>query len=63
MADRVYRVTMFKIPKPEDRQKLIEQYEVVNQNNVKVRSMYNIGAVTKQAKGSRTANPTSCRST
>lgn len=27
---------MFKAPKPEDRQKLIEQYKLLNQNNVRV---------------------------
>ncbi|KAM4065177.1 stress responsive a/B barrel domain-containing protein [Hirsutella rhossiliensis] len=35
MADRIHRVTMFKAPKPEDRQKLIEQYKLLNQNNAK----------------------------
>ncbi|KAL3954758.1 hypothetical protein ACCO45_010321 [Purpureocillium lilacinum] len=30
MADRVHRITMFKAPKPEDQQKLIAEYKVVN---------------------------------
>jgi hypothetical protein len=29
MADRVHRVTMFKIPKQEDRDKILEQYKVL----------------------------------
>ncbi|UNI24083.1 hypothetical protein JDV02_009859 [Purpureocillium takamizusanense] len=30
MADRVHRITMFKAPKPEDQQKLLAEYKIVN---------------------------------
>lgn len=36
MAGRVHRITLFKLPKEEDRQKLLEQYKVVNANAKKV---------------------------
>lgn len=37
MAGRVHRITMFKAPKADDQQKLIEQYKVVDATNQKVR--------------------------
>jgi hypothetical protein len=37
MADRVHRITMFKIPKEEDRQKLLEQYKVLATTHERVR--------------------------
>jgi hypothetical protein len=37
MADRVHRVTMFKLPKPAEQQKLIEAYKTVDATNQKVR--------------------------
>lgn len=36
MADRVHRVTMFKLAKVEDQQKLIEQYQILGSTNKKV---------------------------
>ncbi|RDA83750.1 hypothetical protein CP532_4992 [Ophiocordyceps camponoti-leonardi (nom. inval.)] len=35
MATRIHRVTLFKIPKPEDQTKLIEQYKVLLATNSK----------------------------
>ena len=37
MADRVHRVTMFKMPKADDREKMIEQYKVLGAKNERVR--------------------------
>ncbi|PHH89370.1 hypothetical protein CDD83_6192 [Cordyceps sp. RAO-2017] len=33
MADRIHRVTMFKIPSAGDRDKLLEQYQILQQNS------------------------------
>ncbi|KAL7808232.1 hypothetical protein V8C26DRAFT_413497 [Trichoderma gracile] len=35
MADRVHRVTMFKLPSEEGQKKLIEQYQILRENNSK----------------------------
>ncbi|KND89823.1 hypothetical protein TOPH_05460, partial [Tolypocladium ophioglossoides CBS 100239] len=35
MAGRVHRITLFKVPKAEDQQKLIEQYKAVDATNQK----------------------------
>jgi hypothetical protein len=37
MADRVHRVTMFKMPKEEDRKRMLEAYNALAKNNQKVR--------------------------
>lgn len=36
MADRVHRVTMFKLPSEEGQKKLVEQYQILRENNSKV---------------------------
>lgn len=36
MADRIHRVTMFKMPKEEDRQRMMEQYRKMARDNRKV---------------------------
>lgn len=36
MADRIHRVTMFKLPKAEDQATLLEQYKILSQNNERV---------------------------
>ncbi|PFH61701.1 hypothetical protein XA68_16501 [Ophiocordyceps unilateralis] len=33
MADRIHRVTLFKLPKTEDQRKLMEQYKVLDATN------------------------------
>ena len=38
MADRIHRVTMFKMPKEEDRQRMLEQYRQMAKDNQKVSS-------------------------
>lgn len=38
MADRIHRVTMFKMPKEEDRQKMLEQYRKLAKDNQKVKT-------------------------
>ncbi|TFB00690.1 hypothetical protein CCMA1212_007131 [Trichoderma ghanense] len=35
MADRVHRVTMFKLPSEEGQKKLLEQYQILRENNRK----------------------------
>ena len=39
MAERVHRVTMFKMPKEDDRAKMLEQYKVMAAENKRVRSL------------------------
>lgn len=36
MADRVHRITMFKLPSEESQKKLIEEYKTLKENNRKV---------------------------
>lgn len=38
MADRIHRVTMFKLPKPQDVEAMLEQYKILQANNKKVRA-------------------------
>lgn len=38
MADRIHRVTMFKMPKEEDRQRMLEQYRQMAKDNQKASS-------------------------
>ena len=38
MADRIHRVTMFKMPKEEDRQRMLEQYRKLAKDNQKANS-------------------------
>lgn len=44
MADRVHRVTMFKLPKADDQQRLLEQYKKLGETHLKV-SRIRIGLV------------------
>jgi hypothetical protein len=37
MADRVHRITMFKMPREEDQQRMLVQYREMAANNRKVR--------------------------
>lgn len=39
MADRVHRVTMFKMPKAEDQQRMLEQYRKMAADNQRVSSL------------------------
>lgn len=36
MADRIHRITMFKLPNPEHQEAMIEQYKALKDNNQKV---------------------------
>lgn len=36
MADHIHRVTLFKLPKSEDVQTMVEQYKILDQTNQKV---------------------------
>lgn len=36
MARPIHRITMFKIPNPEDQQKLVEEYDVLAKHSSKV---------------------------
>lgn len=47
MADRIHRVTMFKMPKEEDRQRMLEQYRKMGKDNQKARSAHSPGWVDK----------------
>ncbi|POR33284.1 Uncharacterized protein TPAR_06528, partial [Tolypocladium paradoxum] len=49
MADRVHRITMFKIPKAEDQQTLIESYKIVDATNQKDGKPYILSLVVGRA--------------
>lgn len=59
MANRVHRITMFKLPSKDEQAKLLDQYHKLNASQQKVSRLQSISICTYLIICSRTANPIS----